>query len=408
MPFYYGWIIVVIAALGIFFSGPGQTYSISIFIDKYIESFDWSRSFISASYSIATLTAGFALPFIGRKIDYIGHRKMMTIIPVLLGIICFWMSYLSNIIMLFIGFFFLRLLGQGSMTLMPSTLVPKWFINKRGLALSLMSIGGCLSSALIPVLNNYLIINFGVKFTWRTLGILLILIMSPIGWFFVRNEPEDIGLKPDGNGNTFDFKNKIVINDEKSWTLKEAMTTKAFWLILFCMLIPSMINTGLTFHIVSIIEGKGYSSTFAASILSIVAITQFPFTFIAGYSVDKFKVHYIKGINYLLLLLGLIIMAYSKDSIWLIGYGILNGIFIAFDSVSTNVIWPNYFGRKYLGSIRGIAMTAIVIGSSLGPLPLGFAYDFFHGYKEILTLMMIFPLLGSIACFISRPPKYSG
>ncbi|SCY79727.1 hypothetical protein SAMN03080606_02530 [Alkaliphilus peptidifermentans DSM 18978] len=78
---------------------------------------------------------------------------------------------------------------------------------------------------------------------------------------------------------------------------------------------------------------------------------------------------------------------------------------MAFDSVSTGVLWPNYFGRKNLGSIRGITMTAMVIGSSLGPLPFGYAYDVFGGYKEILLFMMIFPILGSLSSFVSPAPK---
>ncbi|WP_208108989.1 MULTISPECIES: hypothetical protein [Halanaerobium] len=56
--FYYGWVVLVMAALAYFFSGPGQTYSISIFIDHYIENFGWSRSLVSTLYSAGTLVSG--------------------------------------------------------------------------------------------------------------------------------------------------------------------------------------------------------------------------------------------------------------------------------------------------------------------------------------------------------------
>lgn len=79
---------------------------------------------------------------------------------------------------------------------------------------------------------------------------------------------------------------------------------------------------------------------------------------------------------------------------------------MGFDTVSTGVLWPNYFGRKYLGSIRGFTMMAMVIGSSLGPLPFGFVFDLFNGYNEIILIMLIFPLLGSVASFLSPAPKY--
>lgn len=87
-PFYYGWVVLVVAALGLFFSGPGQTYSVSIFIDHYISKFGWSRSLISSFYSIATLISGLILTFVGKYIDKLGHRKMTTIISVLFALTC--------------------------------------------------------------------------------------------------------------------------------------------------------------------------------------------------------------------------------------------------------------------------------------------------------------------------------
>ncbi|SIS84573.1 MFS transporter [Salimicrobium salexigens] len=75
--FYYGWAIVFVAALSVFFSGPGQTYSNSIFIDYYIEDFGFSRSTVSGLYSAATLVAGITLFTVGRMVDRFGQRVMM-------------------------------------------------------------------------------------------------------------------------------------------------------------------------------------------------------------------------------------------------------------------------------------------------------------------------------------------
>ncbi|SET67301.1 Sugar phosphate permease [Natronincola peptidivorans] len=406
----YGWLIVALAALGLFFSGPGQTYSVSIFINSYIETFGWSRSLVSSFYSAGTLIAGFLLPLIGKVIDKKGHRKMFICIATLLGIACLWMSFVRHPLMLLVGFLFLRLFGQGSMSLLPATLVPQWFIRKRGVALSLMALGGVLGSAAIPPLNNWLILQFGTAIAWRVWTFLLIGFMAPISWVFIRNKPEDIGLLPDGEV----IGTKEALTDAErekqpldfSWSTQEAMKTRAFWLMLFCMVVPSMVNTGITFHMVSIMEGKGFNSTFAASLLGLTAIIQFPFTFLAGYLADRIKVHYIKAINFIVFLIAIGVILYGSSKELLMAYAVFNGVFVAFDSVTTGVLWPNYFGRKHLGSIRGIAMTAMVVGSALGPLPFGFAYDILGGYKEILLLMMIFPILAAIASIVSPPPKY--
>lgn len=407
--FFYGWVIVFMGALGMFFSGPGQTFSVSIFINSYVNDFGWSRSLVSSLYSIATLIAGLLLPVIGRRVDIAGHRKMFVVVPLILSSACLWMSFVINPLMLVIGFIFIRLLGQGSMTLLAQTLIPKWFVMRRGTALSLMSLGLVVSSAFLPLLNNALIINNGIVFAWRTLAIMLLIIMVPLAWIFIKNKPEDIGLQPDGKSIEIKKETKNIEDEtyeEQPWTLKEAKKTRAFWFMLFCMLIPSMINTGLTFHFVSILEEGGFSSTFAATILGTIALVQFPCTFVAGYICDKFKIHIIKSINYFLLLIAMLLIIFGSSEISFIVYGVLMGVFLAFDSVSTGVLWPNYFGVKHLGSIRGVTMTVIVLASSLGPLPFGFAFDMFQSYSQIIGIMLIFPLLGSIASFVSPKPMY--
>ncbi len=407
---FYGWIIVALSALGLFFSGPGQTFSISIFIDTYIEQFGWSRALVSGYYSVATLTAGLTLPMVGRAIDTRGHRIMMSVVGALLGLTALWMSFISAPWMLFVGFLFLRLLGQGSMTLLPQTLVPQWFTRTRGRALSLMSLGIVISSSVLPPLNNWMIASFSAAFAWRVWASLLFGVMVPAAYFFVKDKPEEIDEIPDGrkaseDGVHLKFSTPRVKASEYPWTVKEAMGTRSFWLMLLCMVIPSMVNTGITFHLLSIIGDKGFTNAFAALLLSITAMVQFPMTFVAGQIVDRFQVHHVKGINYLLYFaaVGLLLIGGSR---WhLVVYAVLMGLFMATDSVSTGVLWPNYYGRKYLGSIRGITMTAVVIGSALGPLPLGIARDSFGGYSEILTLFLLFPALGSLAAFLAPHPK---
>lgn len=408
---FYGWTIVGIAAVCMFFSGVGQTFAVSIFITSYVEDFGWSRSLVSGYYSVATMVAGLLLPLVGRMVDKGGHRKLITVVSALLGLACLWMSFVTRPVMLFVGLLFLRLFGQGSMMLIPSTLVPQWFVRSRGKALSFMAVGGVVGAGVLPPLNNWLATTFGMGNTWRIWAVLLIGFMAPLGWHLVRNLPEEIGEIPDGRRNASQerdnpkYMNRIPVS-EASWTLKEAMATRAFWFMLFCMVVAAMVNTGITFHIVSIMGSKGHSSAFAAMVLSITALIQFPLTFVAGYVVDRVKVSYVKAASFVVLLAAMTMLLASESRYALILFALVHGVFTVFDTVSTGVLWPNYFGRKNLGSIRSIAMTAMVIGSALGPLPFGYAYDIFQGYTEILLFMMVFPVLAIFAAFLSPIPHY--
>jgi MFS family permease len=137
-------------SLSVFFSSPGQTYFTSVFIEHYIADFGWLRSLVSSLYSAATLISGSLLMFVGRLADKYGSRRMTMVAAVVLGLATLFNSLIVAPWMLFATFFLGRISGQGSLTLLPATILPKWFVRKRALAFSLMSLGSVIGSATLP------------------------------------------------------------------------------------------------------------------------------------------------------------------------------------------------------------------------------------------------------------------
>lgn len=182
--------------------------------------------------------------------------------------------------MLAIGFFLVRLLGQGSMSLIPNTLVAQWFVRRRGFVFSLMTFGSFASAMSFPLISTWLIQTWDWRFAWSFWGVLLLVIFVPIALFGVRNNPEEMGLRPEGNQKQLEkFKPVLgttIVEAEQDWTLKEAMKTKSFWAILICVGIPAMVNTGITFHIISIFGSNNIKPEIAALVLSLMAVVGIP------------------------------------------------------------------------------------------------------------------------------------
>lgn len=405
-PFFYGWVIVGISALVSFFSGPGQTYGVATFVDSYITEFGWSRSLVASLYSAGTLLAGFFVGVIGGFYDRYGHRIMTALIIAAFGIACLWMSFVNSVIMLFAGFFLIRLLGQGSMSLSSRTLPPQWFLSNKGKALSIVSLGGTISFAVLPPLNTWLIQTFGWQFGWRFWTILLWVFMIPTTYYFIRNRPEDVGLRPD-NRMTNDETDEVdlVEIEEDSWTVKETIQTQSFWLLLYCSMVTGAIATGLVFHQLSIMEQVGLSPMVGALILSSMSIVSLPVSLIAGPVADKIPARYLLALAEGLLAVSLITLLFTNSVQTAVLYGVLLGVSDGLTMLIGSFIWPDYFGRKHLASIRGVTMMAGVIGTALGPLPLGYSYDRLGGYQPILLIFLVFPLLAIIAALLATPPK---
>lgn len=403
---YYGWYMVMIAGLGVFFSGPGQTYFISVFIDQYITDFGWSRSEVSSIYSAATLASAACLFFVGRLIDRFGQRIMMVLASILLAVACLFNSYVTSLTMLFFGIWMLRLFGQGSMTLIPNTLVPQWFITKRGQALSYMAIGGFLSAAVFPPLNVWLVGLIGWQTTWQVWGLLVFVLFTPLAYRFVRNRPEDMGLLPDGGTNPHPSPKTAgaPIHVDIDFIFKEALKTRAFWLILSCIGIPALVNTAITFHLISIFEEQSLPPLTAALVLSLMAILGFPVTFIAGRIIDVVKINYVLIGIFVTEIVFMVVLQYTTTFSLAILFGVIWGISNGFERIALNYVWPYYFGRAALGSISGLATSVMVLGSAVGPLPFGIAYDLLGNYEMIIWYSLVFPLTGIVAAALAVKP----
>lgn len=404
---FYGWIIVFVSGLGIFFSGPGQTYSNSVFIELYISDLHLDRTTLSTLYAVATLAAGFLILGVGKLADRFGIRTVLTVISLLLGLACFWNSNVIGPVTLFLGFFMIRLLGQGSMTMIPNTLVSVWFMRLRGRALAFAGLGGLLSAAFFPPFVNWLIESFDWRIAWKVLGALVIIIFTPLAYYFIRNRPDEIGMRPDGQSPHEAPSGRTSMEEEDSWTLSEALRNRTFWFLILCTTIPAMLYTGVTFQVFSIMDERGINRATTAFILSLVPLVSFGFSLISGFLTEKIKPHLMLAASFLLNILAPILLLMTQSVFMAIGFGIAWGIAQGMMNIPLRAIWPEYYGRKHLGSINSVNTAATVIGSSLGPIPFGFIYDQLGSYNLILWVSIFVWLAGAVLAFLSRQPVKS-
>ncbi len=408
---FYGWKIVAISALAVALSGPGQTYGVSTFIDPLMEDKDWSRSLVSGMYSAGTLTAGLTMAFIGRLVDLKGYRLMLTAIALAFGGALFFMSTVNVPAVLFVGFMLIRMFGQGSLTMVPSALIAQWFSRQRARALTILALGGALSAASLPLLNIWIIGNWGWRAMWMFWAAVMVMVLAPLAWRFTRNRPEDMGLLPDGvptagkGGGDRVGASSRTGEDDDSWTVGEAIRTPAFWIILVCSLVPSMVGTGAQFHHMSIMTSRGITVTVAAAVFSASAGVRIAALPLIGYICDRVEVKYA-------LLAGLVLQALAILSLLIVNsnatamlVGVFQGLKLGVLALTSGLVWPHYFGRRNLASIRGVAATGMVIGSSLGPLPFGLAFDIFGGYTEIIWIMTAITFAGALGVLKLRKPE---
>jgi len=141
------------------FSGPGQTFLVSQFIPSMRETFGWSQTGIAGIYSAATLVSALLLPLMGILLDRLHLTKFTLSAGLLLALGCMFLSFSQGLVTVFIGFLLIRNLGQGTLSLISTTMMAKIFGSERGKALGIANIGYPLSEAIFPFMVSSWIIS---------------------------------------------------------------------------------------------------------------------------------------------------------------------------------------------------------------------------------------------------------
>ena len=404
---FYGWIILAVGTLGMIMTSPAQTFVVSVFTEHLMDDLQLSRSVVSSLYSGGTLLAGLLLPIIGRQIDRRGPRIMVGLITAVFGLACIYMGFVQGVLMLSLGFFAIRLLGQGSLDLVSSNVINQWWVRRRGtvngvsgIAMSLLGMGA------FPNLVNWLIATFGWRLAYISLGTLLLVVMLPLGIVFFRNRPEDYGLLPDGReAPTVNDRVGVQLGPEDNWTTQEALRTRAFWIPALDVALSSMMLTGLFFHMVGIFGDQGLTSTMAAAAMAPVALSAALVNLGGGALADRVPVRFLLATALALQALCLVMAQFLASTGMASIYGVVLGTATGLFSMAARIIWAQYFGRLHLASIAGVASTLGVLGAALGPMPLGIARDLAGSYNPVLTVSAILSVLMGAAVLTARKPR---
>lgn len=399
-----GWRITALAGFVVFCAAPGMTYGVSGFVDPFTQELGLSRSLFALAYATATLFSALVLLVAGRQLDRWGGRLTMVLSAVGLAIGLLVLSSIHTVAWAFVGFGIIRTFGQGIMPLAARIIIPFWFLRQRGRAFSMIGIAGTLSVASMPPLHEWLIGAIGWRQTWRLDAAFLVLIVAPIAMLFIRNRPEDVGQWPDG-----------IVPDHaathagpvETWgmTLGEAMRTRGFWGLVAISVVGYGITSGLALNQVAIFDDFGYPGTLAALTFTFESAAMFAGTILLGSVIDRVSLRVVLAASQVVLIAGMLVLLLGHGFAMGALYAILRGTCMAMMMLGLDVAWPAWFGRRHLGSIRGVGAAVGVFGTALGPLPLGIAVDRAGSFAPAVIGMVALPVLVFALVMLTQAPK---
>ncbi len=398
LPFYYGWVVLVVGTVGMLASFPGQTAGVSVFTEHLSDTTGLSRLQLATAYLIGTTSSGLLLPFGGRWVDVFGSRVVAFGATIGLAGTLVVLSFVgpmsagTGLVMMSIAFGFLRFFGQGLLTLSSRTMIAQWFDRRRGLVSSVSSAAFAFVFSLTPTLLFAPIELSDFRWAWRQLAIGLVLGLGTLILLLYRNTPEECGLIIDGGGALPEGEDNRLPADDPGFTRAQAIRDRRFWIVTLPIFSLALVGTALTFHIVDVGQEVGIDEATIVLIFVPIALISIPITLVSGWLADKVPIIGLSVVLAVLQIVMYLTVSELNHGFWrlvaIVSWGGSSGMRAALMAAAL----PRLFGRAHLGSIAGAQMSALVIGSALGPFLFAWIEAAAGSYQRALLISVIGPL----------------
>ena len=409
-PFYYGWLILGITSLATF-TATGVSQVVLGGIQVYIsDDTGWNVSTFSYAATIGTWCSGLIAPFIGRMADRYGPRWLMPAGLVIAGVCFLLLSGVSSVWQFYAAYIVARAVSNTVLIgLVPRTAAVNFFRRRRNIALAMVStfrpIAGAINIQIFALVANW-------RHTYRYLGIASLLLIVPVV-LAMRRRPEDIGLQPDGDERTPPSSpspggrgsRTTAPSSETSWTVREAIRTRPYWLIVATACVGTLASSSVGFSLVPyLVEGAELSVTAAAGVLSFGTVLSIANV---GWGIlsDKFTPRRclmvtMVGSGALLAYLTMV-DSLAEALVFALVWGVFSG---AVGSME-NMMLAQYYGRDSYGSLLGLFSPFQTAALGLGP-SLASLLRTVSGSYGLLYIVMVAAYLASAALlYLARAPQ---
>ena len=406
--FYYGWIVMTLAALAMVGTLPGRTQGLGLITEPLLTDFGLDRFTYATINLWATLIGALFSIGVGRFIDQIGSRVVVAVVSISLGLVVVAMSSVTSVLWLTVLITLTRGFGQSALSVVSLTMVGQWFRRKLSLAMAIYAVVLSMGFMIAFPAVGGAVASRGWRPTWMAIGLILIVVFTPLAIWLVRDTPESMGLALDGDAirtgaGASESAHAPALGSHASVSEEltgmkwgDALRTPAFWIFALASSTYGLVSSGISLFNESILTERGFDyQTFYQSLI-IVAMTGLLGNFIGGWLTDRWRMNRLMAMTMCLLMVALIALPSVQTVAHVMAYAVVMGLAGGFVTVLFFAFWGRVYGRRELGRIQGSAQAMTVFASAVGPLLLAFSKDATGSYAACFYGIAV--LVGLLAC----------
>jgi len=358
----------------------GIWYSYSVILVALLAEFGWSRSILAGAFSVFTLVHGGVNPVIGALCARFRPLRVMAAGGVAMGLTLFADSFIATPVQLYLSFGVLTALAVAAAGWVPALVhVQREFQHRVGLAIGIVSSGVGVGMLLVVPLAQLLIDAFGWRTAFQVLGLLSVLWIVPASLWLMREPRREPGSDP---SRAEPRRTGVRPHASHAMTLREAMRTQSFWLLMAAFFFGNLCSQTLHVHQVAYLVDHGLAAIVAASVVGVVGLASIAGKTGGGWLSDRVEreLVYVAGIAIMaasaFVLLAIGGEAGAAPARWAVyGYAVLLGVGYSVTAAITPAMVSDRFSGPHFGAIVGVGLMGTAAGSALGPLLAGYLYD---------------------------------
>jgi MFS family permease len=409
--FFYGWIIVAISMIAGFFSAGVSNVTMAVVLKPISDDLGWSRALTAAAVTIGAISGGVISPFFGPIADRFGPRLLLPAGGALVGSLAIGVSLSTQPWQFYATFTPARALTEFLLCgIVPFTAVANWFYLKRPRVMGLVAMSVPLGASALSLVYQFFVTHYGWRSAFLALGIALWVLVVIPGVIFLRRQPEDLGLNPDGAPAPL---HQTALSEqgepqktapEPTWSRGDALRTRSLWLLVASTFLASLGTGGIGFHSVAYFTDNRISPGMAAGALSVMALSGALGNGLWGALAERNHPRRLIVATMLISAAAVALLLHATDLFTVYVFAAIFGLNARGASVLIQVLLARYFGRRSFGAISSVLDPFHKSGLGLGPFFAGMAFDFTNSYRVIFLIFLGNYLIAALLLSLARRP----
>jgi MFS family permease len=413
---FYGWWIVLATNIICMVGYGTWLYSFGVFFKPMSEEFGWTRAMTAGAYSLRSIEGGIASPIVGWAVDKYGSRGVIIVGAIVSGLAFALMPLVNSLLGFYLIYGILLSTGMSAMLYLPAwTVIAKWFRRRLSLAMALLSVGAGIGGFICAPAAAYLIAHFGWRSAFVILGVVIWIVAIPLA-LVVRNSPEEMGLRPDGDAPPDETPQQSDRPSESEqgdpgastqveFTLRQALRSWAFWMLALAFFFFGMAHSTVTVHAYNKMTDAGMPEVQAAFAFGMIMLVSIIGRLSFGYLGDYLTKRYLFMVAYAFTGAGLLVLMNAETMGMVYVFVFLFGVGFGGTVPLMPAIRAEYFGRAALGKIQGFMNPVMMFAGAVGPIFAGYIYDSTGSYRIAFMVTGLLTFAAVIVMFFARPSK---